>query len=57
MSYSKEENEECNRELDRLIEKAELKVSGAEIRGPTLLSKIIIGIKKLGFKAKPGDKK
>jgi len=48
MSYSKEEKEETNKELDRLIKERDLKVGRTEIRGPTLLSKIIIRIKKLG---------
>ncbi len=46
MSYSKEEKEETNEGLDRLIEETDLKVGRTEICGPTLLSKIIIRIKK-----------
>ena len=46
MQYSKEEKEKTNEELNGLIKETDLKVGRTKIRGPTLLSKIIIRIKK-----------
>lgn len=49
MSYSKEETEKTNEELDHLAKEKGLNVGRIKIRGPTLLSKMIIRIKKTWF--------